>query len=121
MTEVSIFLTAPSVEVPQWAGRLGGICTEEHENIAGIEQVFRFNMESFANQFSASVFHYPEIISVGRSPNQVQKAIADSKLCDCGWTTKQQCDLECEAMIDQQIELAQEFPTLGRVRGDRDE
>lgn len=96
-TEVSVWLTGASVEVSQLAGRLGGICTEERPNAIGIEQVFQFSLESFANQFNFSAFHFPEVVSIGRVPSLSKKAIADSRLCDCGWTTKHQCDRECES------------------------
>lgn len=108
-TEVSVWLTGASVEVSQLAGRLGGICTEERQNVAGIEQVFRFNMESFAQQFNFSVFHFPEVISIGRAPNLSQKAITESRLCNCGWTTKSQCDRDCET------------PSMKQSGGDRHE
>jgi len=96
MFEVSVYLTHASVDVSQWAGRLGGICTEEKSTSEGIEQKFDFSLESYANQFHFSAFHFPEVISIGRSPSIIQKAIADSRLCDCGWTTKKQCLLDCE-------------------------
>lgn len=103
-TDVSVWLTGASVEASQLAGRLGGICTEERQNVAGIEQVFRFNMESFAQQFNFSAFHFPEVISIGRSPNLSQKAITESRLCNCGWTTKSECDQECSRPISIEVE-----------------
>lgn len=36
MFEVSVYLTKPSVDVSQLAGRLGGICTEESDIRDGI-------------------------------------------------------------------------------------
>lgn len=112
MYEVSVYLTKPSVEVSQWAGRLGGICTEESNTVDGIEQKYVFTLESFADHFNFSSFHFSEVISIGRSPSLVQQAIAASKLCDCGWTTKSSCNIKCEAIADQLLELQQEFPTL---------
>lgn len=96
MFEVSVYLSKASVGVSQWAGRLGGICTEEKDISEGIEQKFDFNLESYANQFHFSAFHFPEVISIGRSPSVIQKAIADSRLCDCGWTTKKACLQNCK-------------------------
>lgn len=96
-TEVSVWLTSASVDVSQLAGRLGGICTKERPNPCGIEQVFQFSIKSLANQFNIAAHHFPEVVSIGRSPDLSKVAIAESKLCDCGWTTKQQCDRECES------------------------
>lgn len=116
MFEVSVYLTMPSVDVSQLAGRLGGICTEESDIRDGIEQKFGFSLESYANQFHFSAFHFPEVISIGRSPSVIHQAIANSRLCDCGWTTKQACLKTCEAIADQTLELKQEFPTLDQLK-----
>jgi hypothetical protein len=116
MFEVSVYLTKPSVEVSQWAGRLGGICTEEKNIGEGIEQKFDFSLESYANQFHFSALHFPEVISIGRSPSIIQKAIAGSRLCDCGFTTKHNCDRLCQGLIDQEEDLRREFPTLDQLK-----
>ncbi len=91
---ISVWLTTASVDVMQLAGRLGGICTEERPNPCGIEQVFQFSIESIAKQFNIAAFHFPEVVSIGRSPDLSKAAIAESKLCDCGWTTRLECDRE---------------------------
>jgi len=96
MFEVSVYLTKASVDISQLAGRLGGICTEEIDIVDGIEQKFNFNLQSYADQFHFSAFHFPEVISIGKSPSPIQKAIAESRLCDCGWTTKKACFQNCE-------------------------
>jgi hypothetical protein len=114
MFEVSIFLSKASVEVSQLAGRLGGICTEEIDIGDEIEQKFNFNLKSYADQFHFSAFHFPEVISIGKSP--IQKAIADSRLCDCGFTTKHSCDHLCQGLIDQEEDLRREFPTLDQLK-----
>jgi len=31
-----------------------------------------------------------------------EQAIANSRLCDCGWTTKQSCSKTCEAINEKQ-------------------
>jgi hypothetical protein len=116
MFEVSVYLTSPSVSVSQLAGRLGGICTEGRNITDGIEQKYNFGLDSFADQFNFSAFHFPEVISIGRSPSPIQQAIANSRLCDCGWTTKQACSKTCEAIADQALELQQKFPTLEQIR-----
>lgn len=116
MFKVSVYLTKPSVDVSQLAGRLGGICTEESDIRDGIEQKFGFNLESYADQFHFSAFHFPEVMSIGRSPSVIHQAIANSRLCDCGWTTKQTCSKTCEAIADQTLELKQEFPKLSELR-----
>jgi hypothetical protein len=94
MSSISVYLESTSPEVSQLAHKLGGACAEELPIRDGIEQVFNFGLESMATQFHLSVLHFPEVISVGRSP--IRQAIAASRLCDCGWTTKQECDRECE-------------------------
>lgn len=120
MFEISVFLSKASVEVSQLAGRLGGICTEEIEIGNEIEQKFNFNLKSYADQFHFSAFHFPEVVSIGKSPSLIQKTITNSRLCDCGWTTKQACSKTCEAIADQLLELQPEFPTLDQLRS-RDE
>lgn len=95
MFDVSVYLESASADVSQLAGRLGGICTEENEIKYGIEQKFSFTLESFADQFHFAAFHYPQVISIGRSPSVIHQAIANSRLCKCGWTTKQACSKNC--------------------------
>lgn len=92
-TEVSVWLTGASVEVSQWAGRLGGICTEERENPLGIEQVFQFSLKSFAEKFRSSAHGYPEVLEVERSPSE---ETLDPRLCNCGRTKKLIRARECE-------------------------
>lgn len=85
------------MEVSQLAGRLGGICTEE--TVSNVfEQKFKFSLESMAEQFQRSAVLFSEVISVGRSPSVIEQAIATSRLCDCGWTTKAQCGVQCDAL-----------------------
>jgi hypothetical protein len=96
--QIAIHAEQISTDVSQLAGRLGGICTKESKVIDGLELKFEFSLESMAQQFHVSVLHFPEVISVGRSPNPIQKAIAASRLCDCGWTTKSSCNVKCEAI-----------------------
>lgn len=98
MSSISVYLETANLEISTLAERLGGICTKERPIKYGIEQIFEFDLESFANQFHLSALHFPEVISIGRSPNQVQEAIASSRLCDCGWTTKQDCNIQCNAL-----------------------
>lgn len=114
MSKVFLQLSNPSVEVSQLAGRLGGICAEELGNFYH----YIFNLDSMADQFHASVRHFPEVVRVERSGgNSIKSAIAQSRLCDCGWTTRQECDRKCEAIADQQLELTQEFLSLEKLRG----
>ena len=102
MFEVYTLSTHCSVEISQMAGVLGGICVEQTEKAKGFEQKFQFNLESKAEQFEASILWFPEVFSVGRKPNLSEQAIANSRLCDCGWTTKQSCSKTCEAINEKQ-------------------
>lgn len=101
MYEVSVYLTKPSVDISQLAGRLGGICTEESDIRDGIEQKFGFGLESYADQFHFSALHFPEVMSIGRSPSVIHQEIANSR-CDCRWTTKQACLKNCESLHEKQ-------------------
>ncbi len=100
--EVYILSTHCSVEISQMAGVLGGICVEQTEKAKGFEQRFQFNLESKAEQFEASILWFPEVFGVGRKPILIAQAIANSRLCDCGWTTKQSCSKTCEAINEKQ-------------------
>jgi hypothetical protein len=112
MFPITVCVEKISADMHQLAGVLGGICSEESPIAIGFELKFEFPLESNARQFHLNTFNYPETISATRSPNPIQKAIANSKLCDCGWTTKSSCNVKCEAIADQLLELQQEFPTL---------
>jgi hypothetical protein len=107
-------------DIANYAEKLGGICENEAVSDRLIEQHFQFNTDSTAEQFNRSVRVFPEVINISQSPDLIAQAIANSKLCACGWTTKHQCDRECEAMLDQLIDLKREFPRLDELRGDRD-
>jgi hypothetical protein len=117
MFEVYTHSTHCSVEISQMAGVLGGICVEQAEKGGGFEQKFQFSLESKAEQFEASILWFPEVFGAGRKPSAIEQAIADSKLCDCGWTTRKACLKTCEAIADQLLELQQEFPTLDQLKG----
>ncbi len=112
MYPITVCVERISPDMHQLAGVLGGICSEESKIAIGYELKFEFYLESNARQFHLNTFNYPETISAMRSPNTIQKTIAASRLCDCGWTTRSSCNIKCEAIADQLLELQQEFPTL---------
>ena len=116
MFEVSVHLKKPSVDISQLAGRFGGICSEETTTMIGLKQKFEFNLDSSASQFQLNALRFPEVISIEGSPNCTEKAIASSERRDCGITTKAACNDLCLGIIDQQEELAQEFPTLDQLK-----
>lgn len=97
MFPITVCVEKISADMHQLAGVLGGICSEESPTAIGFELKFEFTLESNARQFHLNAFNYPETISAMRSPSIIQQAIASSRLCDCGWTTKQACLKTCEA------------------------
>ena len=116
MFPITVCVEEIGIELRQLAEVLGGICSEELPIAGGYELKFEFSLESKARQFHLNAFNYPETISVERSPNVIQKAIADSRLCDCGFTTKHSCDRLCKGLIDQEEDLRREFPTLDQLK-----
>ena len=96
MYPITVCVEKNTVDLHQLAGVLGGICSEELPIAGGYELKFEFSLESNARQFHINTFLFPETISVERSPSVIQQAIADSKLCDCGWTTKKACLQDCK-------------------------
>lgn len=102
MLKVFVELSAPSVAISQLAGRLGGTCVNELCNL----YQYAFTLESMADQFYTSVRHFPEVVRVDRLGTPIQDVITLSRLCDCGWTTRQGCEISCEAIADQNAELA---------------
>jgi hypothetical protein len=96
MYPITVCVEKNSADMHQLAGVLGGICSEELPIAGGYKLKFEFFLESKARQFHINTFLFPETISPMRSPAIIQQAIADSRLCDCGWTTKKQCLLDCE-------------------------
>ena len=115
MYPITVWVERNSADMHQLAGVLGGICSEESPIAGGYELKFEFSLESNARQFHINTFLFPETISVERSPSVIQQAIADSRLCDCGFTTKHSCDRLCEGLIDQEEDLRREFPTLDQL------
>lgn len=97
MFPITVCVEKISADMHQLAGVLGGICSEESPTAIGFELKFEFTLESNARQFHLNAFNYPETISAMRSPSIIQQAIASSRLCNCGWTTKQACLKTCEA------------------------
>jgi len=104
--KVSIYLTESSPEISQLAEKLGGICAEENDIRDGIEWVFNFSLDSLASQFHAAAILFPEVISIGRTPmpKLIAQAIADSRLCNCGWTTRKECNLNCTDCLASALE-----------------
>jgi hypothetical protein len=96
MFPITVCVEKISADMHQLAGVLGGICSEESPFAIGFKLKFEFPLESNARQFHLNTFNYPETISATRSPNAIQKAIADSRLCNCGWTTKKACLQDCK-------------------------
>ena len=96
MFTITVCVEKISADMHQLAGVLGGICSKESPIAIGFELKFEFPLESNALQFHINTFLFPETISATRSPSLIQKAIADSRLCNCGWTTKKQCLQDCE-------------------------
>ena len=88
-----------SDDVPRFAEVLGGICQNEAFGNGQIEQHFRFPQESKADQFDQGIRLFPEVIHVGRSPDLITQAIANSKLCACGENEVQDCGIQCTAVI----------------------
>jgi len=73
------------------------ICVEK--NSADMHQLaFEFSLKSKARQFHINIFLFPETILAMRSPAIIQQAIADSRFCDCGFTTKHSCDRLCQGL-----------------------
>ena len=101
MYPITVCVERISPDMHQLAGALGGICSEETKISGGFELKFEFTLESYARQFHVSSFLYPETISARKSPCVIQKAIAESRLCDCGITTKHSCNRLCQGLIDQ--------------------
>jgi hypothetical protein len=99
-----------SDDISDYATRLGGICQNEAIGDRLIEQHFAFSSDTMAQQFDRSVRVFPEVTNIGYAPDLIAQAIANSKLCACGWTTKQQCDIECDAL-----------PINLEIKGDRDD
>ena len=96
MFPITVCVEEIGIELRQLAEVLGGICSEESPIAGGYELKFEFSLESKARQFHLNAFNYPETISATQSPSVIQQAIADSKLCDCGWTTKKACLQDCK-------------------------
>lgn len=96
MFPITVCVEKISADMHQLAGVLGGICSEESPIAIGFELKFEFSLESNARQFHLNTFNYPETISATRSPNVIHQAIADSRLCNCGWTTKKACLQNCK-------------------------
>lgn len=116
MFPIIVCVEKVSADMHQLAGTLGGICSEESPIAIGFELKFEFSLESKARQFHLNTFNYPETISAMQSPAIIQQAIADSRLCDCGFTTKHSCDRICQGLIDQEEDLRREFPTLDQLK-----
>lgn len=109
-----------SEAVQHYAEKLGGVCQNEAIGDRVIESHYRFPIQSMAEQFDRSARVFPEVINIGRSPDLIAQAIANSRLCACGEKTLQGCATECEGMLDQIIDLKREFPKLEELRrGDR--
>lgn len=85
-----------SEEVPQFASKLGGVCQNEAFGNTKIEMHFRFTQESLADQFSQGVRLFPEVMHVARTPDLITQAIANSRLCACGFKTVLDCSSECD-------------------------
>lgn len=83
-------------DASKFAEVLGGICQEEAVSDSAIEQHYRFSQESMASQFDQGIRLYPEVIYVGRSPDLITQAIANSRLCACGVTTVLDCATRCD-------------------------
>ena len=69
-------------------------------------QSFSFSQEGIAEQFKAAVAWYPNVVglrvsgdSIDNSIKEIEAAIASSRLCDCGWTTKASCERNCAANV----------------------
>lgn len=93
MSKISVEVEGMPSEIAELAERLGGICSEPQAIATGFEQSFEFQIDSMARQFHLSALLYPQVISVNREA--IRKAIAESRLCDCGWTTKFECSSNC--------------------------
>jgi hypothetical protein len=115
MYPITVCVERISPDMHQLAGVLGGICSEERLIDGGYELKFEFSLESYARQFHVSTFLFAETIAAMRSPDVIQKAIAESRLCDCGFTTKHSCARQCQGLIDQEEDLRREFPTLDQL------
>lgn len=83
-------------EVPQFATKLGGVCQNEAFSNTQIEQHFKFDLESRAEQFEQGIRLFPEVMHVARTPDLIAQAIANSKLCACGFKTVLDCRVECD-------------------------
>lgn len=108
MFPITVCVEKISADMHQLAGVLDGICSEELPIADGYELKFEFSLESKARQFHIT-------ISAMRSPAIIQQAIADSRFCDCGFTTKHSCDRLCQGLIDQEEDLRRKFPDLDQL------
>lgn len=94
MTRVSVRLNSSCIDILNLAGRLDGSCINQEPSKNGFKQVFEFPLESRAEKFADSVRYFPEVLSVGRS--LIDEAIANSRLCACGFKTVLDCNSECD-------------------------
>ena len=103
MIEIFVQTNDYTDEVMNYASRLGGICQNEAIGDRMIEQHFEFANESMAQQFDRSVRVFPEVTHIGMKPDLIAQAIANSKLCKCGWTTVKDCSIDCDALLKMEI------------------
>jgi hypothetical protein len=99
MKTVTVTSSKPDSDIMQCAYRFGAQCLSEVKGKDCFMQSFSFSQGSIAEQFKAAVAWYPNVVGLRVSGDEIEAAIASSRLCDCGWTTKASCERNCSANV----------------------